>query len=68
MTFFQTGNEIIEPGRPCGCGLTEKAAIEMGLNIGTPVATSLIDAHAGGLGMIGVGLKNQATDFKNRLG
>jgi len=65
--WSRIGNEIIEPGRPCGCGLTEKAAIEMGLNIGTPVATSLIDAHAGGLGMIGVGLKNQATDFKNRL-
>jgi len=39
----------------------------MGLAVGTPVATSLIDAHAGGLGMIGIGLKNQ-TDFKHRLG
>lgn len=58
---------IYEPGRPCGRGLTEAAASEMGLNVGTPVATSLIDAHAGGLGMIGVGLKN-STDFRNRLG
>ncbi|KAE9524808.1 hypothetical protein AGLY_014858 [Aphis glycines] len=60
------GNEIFEPGRPCGNGLTENAAREMGLAVGTPVATSLIDAHAGGLGMIGVGLKNP-TEFKHRL-
>lgn len=39
----------------------------MGLAVGTPVASSLIDAHAGGLGMIGVGLKNSNT-FRNRLG
>ncbi|XP_026807335.1 FGGY carbohydrate kinase domain-containing protein [Rhopalosiphum maidis] len=60
------GNEIFEPGRPCGNGLTENAAREMGLVVGTPVATSLIDAHAGGLGMIGVGSKN-STDFRHRL-
>lgn len=63
----RTGNEIYEPGRPCGRGLTETAANEMGLDVGTPVATSLIDAHAGGLGMIGIGLEN-STDFRNRLG
>lgn len=41
----------------------------MGLTVGTPVATSLIDAHAGGLGMIGVGLKDPSSvDFRNRLG
>lgn len=66
-TYCWTGNEILEPGQSCGNGLTESAAREMGLVVGTPVATSLIDAHAGGLGMIGVGLKN-ATDFRNRLG
>lgn len=63
-----TGNEIVEPGRPCGRGLTEDAARDMRLEIGTPVATSLIDAHAGGLGMIGVGLSDRPADFKNRLG
>lgn len=67
LIIFLTGNEIFEPGRPCGNGLTENAAREMGLAVGTPVATSLIDAHAGGLGMIGVGLKNP-TEFKHRLG
>eukprot|EP00102_Acyrthosiphon_pisum_P011264 XP_008179934.1 PREDICTED: FGGY carbohydrate kinase domain-containing protein-like isoform X2 [Acyrthosiphon pisum] len=60
------GNEIFEPGRPCGSGLTDNAAREMGLTVGTPVATSLIDAHAGGLGMIGIGSKNP-TEFKHRL-
>jgi len=39
----------------------------MGLTVGTPVATSLIDAHAGGLGMIGIGSTNP-TEFKHRLG
>lgn len=63
-----TGNEIVEPGRPCGCGLTEDAARDMRLEVGTPVAASLIDAHAGGLGMIGVGLSDRPADFKNRLG
>lgn len=58
----------MEPGQPCGNGLTKNTAREMGLKVGTPVATSLIDAHAGGLGMISVGLKSQIADFKNRLG
>ncbi|XP_025416044.1 FGGY carbohydrate kinase domain-containing protein isoform X3 [Sipha flava] len=60
------GNEILQPGQSCGNGLSKNAAQEMGLVVGTPVATSLIDAHAGGLGMIGVGLKD-LTNFKNRL-
>lgn len=38
------------PGAPCGAGLKEDVAEELGLLAGTPVATSLIDAHAGGIG------------------
>ena len=38
------------PGAPCGKGLTSEAATELGLDPGTPVATSIIDAHAGALG------------------
>ena len=38
------------PGQPVGNGLSIKSAIDLGLSPGTPVATSLIDAHAGGLG------------------
>ncbi|XP_013107022.2 FGGY carbohydrate kinase domain-containing protein [Stomoxys calcitrans] len=47
------GSCIQEPGTPVGSGLTEKAASEMSLLPGTIVGTSLIDAHAGALGMFG---------------
>lgn len=47
------GTEIVEPGTALGQGLTEAAARELGLLPGTPVAASLIDAHAGGIGTLG---------------
>eukprot|EP00817_Percolomonadidae_sp_ATCC50343_P007984 CAMPEP_0117419362 /NCGR_PEP_ID=MMETSP0758-20121206/940_1 /TAXON_ID=63605 /ORGANISM="Percolomonas cosmopolitus, Strain AE-1 (ATCC 50343)" /LENGTH=61 /DNA_ID=CAMNT_0005200383 /DNA_START=277 /DNA_END=458 /DNA_ORIENTATION=+ len=40
-------------GSPIGNGLSAKSAQELGLMVNTPVAVSAIDAHAGGLGMIG---------------
>ncbi len=52
--FARIGQRIVEPGTPCGQGLTEEAATAMGLPVGTPVATGLIDAHAGGIGTVGV--------------
>lgn len=45
-----------------------KAAAELGLLKGTPVGTSLIDAHAGGLGMIGCYASDVSSNFSNRLG
>lgn len=45
-----------------------KAAAELGLLKGTPVGTSLIDAHAGGLGMIGCYASDVSPHFSNRLG
>lgn len=33
-----------------GDGLTQEAAADLELNVGTAVGASLIDAHAGGLG------------------
>jgi len=53
--FARIGQHIVAPGTPCGQGLTEQAAYEMGLLAGTPVAVGLIDAHAGGIGTAGVG-------------
>uniref|UniRef100_A0A8C6TVQ5 FGGY carbohydrate kinase domain containing n=1 Tax=Neogobius melanostomus TaxID=47308 RepID=A0A8C6TVQ5_9GOBI len=40
-----------------GQGMTSEAAADMGLDPGTAVGASLIDAHAGGLGIIGVDVK-----------
>ncbi|WP_369311521.1 FGGY-family carbohydrate kinase [Providencia rettgeri] len=52
--FARIGQLIVEPGTPCGSGLTEEAATQMGLLAGTPVASGMIDAHAGGIGTVGV--------------
>lgn len=52
--FTRIGQHIVAPGTPSGTGLTERAAREMGLPVGTPVAMGLIDAHAGGIGTVGV--------------
>ncbi|EPY7323239.1 FGGY-family carbohydrate kinase [Klebsiella quasipneumoniae] len=52
--FVRIGQRIVDPGTPCGDGLCATAAEEMGLPIGTPVAVGMIDAHAGGIGTVGV--------------
>ncbi|KAM7477034.1 hypothetical protein LguiB_024277 [Lonicera macranthoides] len=46
------GRSVAFPGHSLGSGLTTAAAKEMGLKAGTPVGTSLIDAHAGGVGVM----------------
>jgi D-ribulokinase len=51
--FRKIGGEIAEPGTAVGEGLTLESAVALGLLRGTPVAASLIDAHAGGIGTIG---------------
>lgn len=53
--FARIGTEVLDPGTPLGAGLTETAAEELGLRPGTPVGAGLIDAHAGGVGTVGVG-------------
>lgn len=51
--FEIIGNEFRKPGEPVGQGLIKCAAKELKLRPGTVVATGLIDAHAGMLGMLG---------------
>lgn len=51
--FARIGQHIVEPGTPLGQGLTPQAAGQLGLRAGTPVATGVIDAHAGGIGTVG---------------
>lgn len=58
--FVRIGQSIVEPGSLLGQGLTAKAAEELGLLPGTAVAAGLIDAHAGGIGTVGIGNGPQA--------
>lgn len=51
--FARIGSNVVAAGTALGNGLTLKAAAELGLAEGTPVAAGLIDAHAGGVGTIG---------------
>ena len=51
--FARIGQTVVDPGTPLGAGLTTAAAAALGLQVGTPVATGVIDAHAGGIGTVG---------------
>jgi FGGY-family pentulose kinase len=64
--FRRIGTNVVAPGTPLG-GLTERAAAEMGLAPATPVAAALIDAHAGGVGTLGVSAARQSADVGKRL-
>ncbi|XP_047197868.1 FGGY carbohydrate kinase domain-containing protein [Hippoglossus stenolepis] len=55
--YSKIGSVTCSPGSPLGGGLTQEAAADFGLNPGTAVGASLIDAHAGGLGVIGADVK-----------
>ncbi|KAM9326591.1 FGGY carbohydrate kinase domain-containing protein [Gastrophryne carolinensis] len=52
-SYAKIGNQVVSPGVSVGNGLTPEAASELGLPQGIAVAAALIDAHAGGLGVIG---------------
>jgi len=54
--FARIGTVVLSPGEAVGAGLTEEVGGELGLPPRTPVATAIIDAHAGGLGMVGADL------------
>jgi len=67
--YMKIGNVIHPIGVSVGNGLTMQSAKEMGLNPGTPVSVSIIDAHAGGIGMIGAKIDSliQDNDLTKRL-
>lgn len=52
--FARIGTKIVDPGTRLGRGLTSAAASDLGLLEGTPVAAGMIDAHAGGIGTVGI--------------
>lgn len=52
----------VRPMGECAGGLSPKAAHELGLMAGTAVAVPIIDAHAGGLGLIGIPDGEKAPD------
>jgi len=54
--YRRVGTCVRAPGQPVGQGLSTKAASELGLRPGTPVSTSIIDAHAGALSVLGMDL------------
>lgn len=68
--YQRIGRRVRPMGEPLGQGLTEKAAEELGLRPGIPVAVAIIDAHAGGLGLLGAPLDGrvpEAADLDHRL-
>ncbi|WP_309398619.1 FGGY-family carbohydrate kinase [Cerasicoccus maritimus] len=52
--YARIGTDVRPMGEAVGQGLTEQAASDLGLLPGVAVGVSIIDAHAGGIGMIGM--------------
>lgn len=48
--FTRIGQHVVLTGTILGTGLSQKAAQELGLVAGTPLAAGLIDAYSGGGG------------------
>lgn len=60
--FARIGAEALPLGVAVGVGLTAPAAAELGLPAGLPVSSSIIDAHAGGLGCLGMRLDGRGLE------
>jgi ribulose kinase len=51
--YRRIGRRIRPMGEPVGRGMSARAAADLGLAPGTAVGVAIIDAHAGGLGVLG---------------
>lgn len=61
------GKVVKSPGESVGNGLHPLVAAELGLVPHMPVGASIIDAHSGGLGLIGCQVDGVDADFSSRL-
>jgi D-ribulokinase len=64
--FRRIGTEVVSPGTSLG-SLNATAAQDLGLPECVTVAAAMIDAHAGGLGTLGVALPGTEPDPTHRL-
>ncbi|XP_053549603.1 FGGY carbohydrate kinase domain-containing protein [Bombina bombina] len=64
--YAKIGNQVLSPGASIGNSLTSQAAKELGIPEGVAVAASLIDAHAGGLGVIGADVQGHDLPCDNQ--
>jgi FGGY-family pentulose kinase len=62
--YQRIGTKVRPMGEPVGNGLTAEAAAELGLRPGIAVGASIIDAHAGGLGVLGAVQPGEILDAK----
>jgi FGGY-family pentulose kinase len=68
--FAKIGSVVRPMGEAVGTGLSAKAAAELRLTPHTPVSVSIIDAHAGGIGVLGASVADGAPakpDFETRI-
>jgi len=68
--YERIGKTVRPMGERVGRGLTERAAEELGLKAGADVGVSIIDAHAGGIGVLGAridGASPTMEDMEKRL-
>ena len=60
--FKRIGTRVRPMGEAIEGGVSAQAAKELGVPEGTPVGVSIIDAHSGGIGMLGASLGGRKVD------